>query len=523
MNPCYCSIRFLILSIIFQLAIAGCATKPESNVEESLKMPMEEFHQPIQRQTPLIAAPPKEQHQQVQPKFKSLNPLDTEQVSISAVEESYDQILQILAQTAALNLIISPETKSLLGNSVNITAEYQNMPVRQVLDAVCKMLNVSWHEDSGSIFIEPFIRKNIDLDFLGSIRQSQFEVGGDVLGTIDSQTASSASPLKGSFTVKGATNNTVNDIYTNIEESIKQLLNGSGTYVLNRQTGHLLVRSRPATIAEIEEYLLVLREKYKRQVLIEAKIIEVNLSKKHELGIDWRNINATLSKAILRPVETATAVISPVVGTDDSFYSVTVNSKYSDITGIFHALAEYGELSILSNPRLKAMNGQAAVISVGQSVSYLASFEQNSEGTGDDKTTEYSTEIGSVFDGVLLGLTPVIENDGMVTLHIVPIKSDLVDLDEVSFGPTFSTYKVTLPRVNLREMSTVARLQSGDIVLLGGLIMDYSDDDENGLPYLQDIPLLGRVFQHKAEEKRHVELVVALQVHVVGYDHEQSR
>ncbi len=525
MNLCFLNIRFLILSAILLLTVTGCASKPESKTEESWKMPMEEFqfHEPPPPQIQAAVTQQEDQYQHIRPKFKSLHPLDTEQVSISVVEESYEQILQVLAQTAALNLIISPQTSALLGNSVNLTAEFQNMSVRQILDAVCKMLNVSWYEESGSIFIEPFVRKNIDLDFLGSIRQSQFEVGGDVLGTTDNQTGSIGSPLKGGFTVKGETGNTVNDIYTNIEDSIKQMLNGSGTYVLNRQTGHLLVRSRPATIEEIEEYIGILREKYRRQVLIEAKIIEVNLSEKHALGIDWRNVSAALSRAILRPVDAATAVISPIVGSDESFYSVTVNSEYSDITGIFHALGKYGELSLLSNPRLKAMNGQAAVISVGQSVSYLASFEQNSEGTGDNKTVEYSTEIGSVFDGILLGLTPVIENDGMVTLHIVPIKSDLVELDEMSFGPTFSTYQVTLPRVNLRELSTVTRLHSGDIVLLGGLIMDYDDSDENGIPYLQDIPLVGKAFQYKSKEKRHVELVVALQVRVVGYSPNQDR
>ena len=275
------------------------------------------------------------------------------------------------------------------------------------------------------------------------------------------------------------------------------------------------MRSRPATVTEIEQYIKILREKYRRQVLIEAKIIEVGLSRKHELGIDWRNVAAVLSNTALRSAGDVVSTVSPTVGPDESFYSLTVNSKYSNITGIFHALKEYGELNILSNPRLTAMNGQAAVISVGQSVSYLSSFEQNTEGSGDDQTVEYTTEIGSVFDGVLLGITPVIENDGIVTLHIVPIKSDLVELDEVSFGPTFSTYQITLPRVNLREISTVTRVRSGDIVLLGGLIMDYDDADDVGLPILGDIPFLGRLFQYKSSEKRHVELVVALQVKTV--------
>ncbi len=461
------------------------------------------------------------------PRFKSLSPLDNETISISVVDESYGQVLQALAHAAALNLTISSATTSVLGGNTRLTAEYQDMSVRAVLDAVCRMLNIAWHEDSGVLFIEPYVRKIIDLDFLSSVRQSSFEVGGDVLGSANGGGGdeANASPLQGSFTLKGETSATATDIYSNIEASMEQLLGGEGSYVLNRQTGSLLIHSRPATVKLTEDYIADLREKYQRQVLIEAKIIEVGLSKKHELGIDWKTVGAVISNLPLptaeetlplRTAEETLVNIVPGVGQANSFYSMTINSKYSDINGIFHALEEFGTLKILSNPRLKAMNGQSALISVGQSVSYLRNFEKTTQGTGNDRTEEITTEIGSVFDGVLLGVTPVIESDGWVSLHIVPIKSDLVELETVEFGSILSPYQVTLPRVNLREISTVARVKSGDVVLLGGLIMDFDDVDENGLPFLSDLPGLGRLFSYEATEKKHVELVIALQIKVLG-------
>ena len=452
------------------------------------------------------------------PRFKTLNPLDNEMVSISVVDESYGQVLQALAHAAALNLTISSSTTSVLGNNTRLTAEYQDMSVRSVLDAVCRMLNVAWHEDSGVLFIEPYAKKFIDLDFLSSVQQSSFEVGGDVLGGGGGSSGgdeATASPLSGRFTVEGATTPTATDIYANIESSMEQMLGGEGSFVINRQTGTLLVHSRPATVQNIDQYMAFLREKYQRQVLIEAKIIEVGLSKKHELGIDWKTVGGLISNQPLRAAGEAVMNIVPAVGQSNSFYAMTINSKYSDLNGIFHALEEFGTLKILSNPRLKAMNGQSALISVGQSVSYLSSFQKTTAGTGDNRTEEFTTEIGSVFDGVLLGVTPVIESDGWVSLHIVPIKSDLVELDTVEFGSILSPYQITLPRVNLREISTVTRVQSGDVVLLGGLIMDFDDADENGLPYLSDIPILGGLFRYKATEKRHVELVIALQIKVL--------
>jgi len=453
------------------------------------------------------------------PRFKTLNPLDNEMVSISVVDESYGQVLQALAHAAALNLTISSSTTSVLGSNTSLTAEYQDMSVRSVLDAVCRMLNVAWHEDSGVLFIEPYVKKIIDLDFLSSVRKSSFEVGGDVLGSSsgggDSGGGAGASPLSGNFIVEGETTATATDIYANIESSMEQLLGGEGSFVLNRQTGTLLVHSRPATVKNIEEYIAFLREKYQRQVLIEAKIIEVGLSKKHELGIDWKTVGSLISNQPLRAAGETVMNIVPGLGQDNSFYAMTLSSKYSDLSGIFHALEEFGALKILSNPRLKAMNGQSALISVGQSVSYLSSFQKTTKGTGNDRTEEISTEIGSVFDGVLLGVTPIIESDGWVSLHIVPIKSDLVELDTVEFGSILSPYQITLPRVNLREISTVTRVQSGDVVLLGGLIMDFDDADENGIPYLSDIPGVGRAFRYEATEKRNVELVIALKLKVL--------
>ena len=133
---------------------------------------------------------------------------------------------------------------------------------------------------------------------------------------------------------------------------------------------------------------------------------------------------------------------------------------------MFRALNQYGTVKILSNPRLNAMNGQSAVISVGQSVSYLSSLTKTTEGTGQDQTTEYSTETGAIFDGILLGVTPIIKSNGSVTLHIVPIKSEIVELDQQQLSADGSV-QVTFPKVNLREISTVVDIKPKNLVVLG--------------------------------------------------------
>lgn len=198
----------------------------------------------------------------------------------------------------------------------------------------------------------------------------------------------------------------------------------------------------------------------------------------------------------------------------DSLYNIAIDTEDYSLTAVFSALKKYGNLKVLSNPRLKAMNGQSAVISVGQSVSYLKSLTRTTEGTGDDQTVDISTEIGSIFDGILLGVTPVIKNDNSVTLHIVPIKSEIVSLDQQQLADDDS-YSVTFPTVNLREISTTVNIRPKNIVVLGGLIMEREQEEETGLPILGDLPIIGRLFKEISTSKQTVEMVIILKIDVI--------
>ena len=145
-----------------------------------------------------------------------------------------------------------------------------------------------------------FNTKSVHLDFLGSVNTSNFSVGGDVLGGSGSgggggESNNIENPLTGRFEISGATSDAVVDIYTNIESTVGQMLKDNGQFILNRQTGTLMIQGRPRLVRDIKNYLDQLREKYSRQVLIEAQIIEVNLNDKQQLGIDWSKFSLLAS------------------------------------------------------------------------------------------------------------------------------------------------------------------------------------------------------------------------------------
>lgn len=521
----YIPVIFCALSLLLTSFFTGCANKqPETSVQDDTEKLIQQYSKPqISRQTTESAPPPsrpsgepKPPKRSVKPKFKELSPLDIEKLSISFVEEGYRQVFQILARAAGLNLVLDPQLEALL-SGFRLTAEYQEMPLRSILDATASILDVTWYEEHSTLFVEPYLSETIHLDFIVAINESNFSVGGDVLGGSEgggSGEQTIVSPLTGRFEVGGSITESVTDIYSNIEATVGERLGDNGEFILNRQTGTLLIRGRPKLIKELKNYLGELQRKYSKQVLIEAQIIEVDLNESQQLGVDWRNFSILASN---EPIQDLAQTIVNITGDssgNDSFYNLTIDHEDFSMSTVFRALKQYGNLKVLSNPRLKAMNGQSAVISVGQSVSYLRSLTRTTEGTGDDRTDELSTEIGAIFDGILLGVTPVIKNSGSVALHIVPIKSELVALEQQQLGEG-DTLRVTFPTVNLREISTIVDIKPGNVVVLGGLIMEREQDNEAGLPILSDLPLVGYLFKEKRTDKQKVELVVILQVSIL--------
>lgn len=471
-------------------------------------------------QPSLQASTLQKKRQPLTPRFKNLSSMETQRITMSFVKEDVRAILQALAHATGMNIAISPKANSLLENHL-LTAEYNERTAKEILDSVCRMADIAWRQEADTIYIEPTTRRVFHLDFLSAVSKSDFKVGGDVLGSGSSGEGIASNSLTGSFELSGSVADSVTDIYKDIEENLMKHIGENGHFFLNRQTGILTVNARPSVLEDIAATIEILRKQYRRQALIEAKILEVELSQGNEFGIDWRNFEATLSKSALQNTPLSANITGNLTSTtlvDNIWnYGITLSNRYYNINMVFHALKQYGNIKTLSNPRLKVMNGQPAIISVGQSISYLKSLQSQTTTTGNQTNTNPEVELSAVFDGVLLGITPIIEEDGHVTLHIVPIKSELVSMDERQFGGTATgtgANVYTFPKVNLREASTIVRAMPGEIVVLGGLIQDRTMSSDAQVPILSGLPIVGNAFKYKTQFKRSVELVIVMQIQV---------
>ena len=174
-------------------------------------------------------------------------------------------------------------------------------------------------------------------------------------------------------------------------------------------------------------------------------------------------------------------------------------------------LKQFGNIRVLSNPTIRARHGQPAMISVGRTESYIKQVTTTTNQT--TNTRDSAVETAVTFDGLMVGVVPFITSENRITLTIHPIQSSVESgsLEPQDLGST----KISLPKVNLKEISTSLELRDRDTVLLGGLMDKVRDRTRSGVPFLSEIPLLGNFFTHNTESERVSELVLMLRVSIL--------
>ena len=305
------------------------------------------------------------------------------------------------------------------------------------------------------------------------------------------------------------------DFWKELEKAVSTVL-GNGPQrmvVVTPQAGLVTVRGMPEEIAAVKAYLGQSERHLQRQVVLEAKIIEVTLNDEYQQGINWQNAIANLRNTSFN-FSTSGAVASNAIST--SLGGVTaISFNNVDFNGVINLLETQGNAQVLSSPRVTAMNNQKAVIKVGQDEYFVTNVSTDTiVGTG-GTTSSPNITLQPFFSGIALDVTPQIDQNGSVILHVHP---SVTETAEQSKTIRFSNEEVILPlaQSNIRESDTIIRARSGEIVVIGGLMQTVTSDSESRTPVLSAIPVLGKLFTsiNKVEKKK--ELVILLKPTVVG-------
>jgi MSHA biogenesis protein MshL len=283
----------------------------------------------------------------------------------------------------------------------------------------------------------------------------------------------------------------------------------------NKETGVLIVRATSRQHEKIQEFIDMVMATAKRQVLIEATIVEVQLSDQYQQGIDWSR--ALLGAKGFALSQTGTAGIAGTTGALAISY-INPTSKFGDIAASVQLLEKFGNVKVLSSPKLTVMNNQTASLKVADSKVYFTIT--STPATFSTAGTVISPAIitttpNSVSIGLTMSVTPQISDTDTVTINVRPSITSLIGLGVQDPNPILTTIESRIPEIQTREMESIIKVENGQMAVMGGLIKEEINKNTSEIPLLGRIPILGNLFQNRNDTTTKTELVIFLRPVVI--------
>jgi general secretion pathway protein D len=421
------------------------------------------------------------------------------------------ELLFALARDASINVDIHPDVSGLA------TLNAVDQSLTQILDRVSRQLNLRYEIKGDNVSIQPdtpFVRM-YRVDYVNLARQATTSstVATNIASTSTDADGGSSGGGNDSTTV--VTSSTDYPFWDTLVETIRNLVSGSGTFeeldeeetvIANAANGVVMVRATGAQHEEVQRYLDEVRASSRRQVLIEATIVEVQLKDEYQAGIDWEAFSQD-------PAWNIAAELTSAVFTQAPTFVASYTS--GDLTASVSLLQSFGDTKVLSSPKIMALNNQTALLKVVENFVY---FEVNSNTTTPSNApsvTSFDTTAKSVSVGVVMSVTPQVSATDEVTLTVRPTISrvrDFVADPNPALDPNVPNL---VPQIVVREMESVLRIGSGQLAVLGGLMQDQNTRDSDAIPWISDSELIGDAFTARANTFIKTELVIFMRPWVI--------
>ena len=459
------------------------------------------------------------------PVFEDYDP-SAERFDISVTDLPPREFFQTLVRDTPFNVVVHPEIAG------NVTLSLKNVTLDEILSLTRDLYGFEFEREGllyrilpGGLRTEIFKVSYLNMSRTGGseIQVSAGQVSNARSGNSQNQQSSNNSQDNNRDQQGSAQGVTGTHISTRSESNFWSQLQftldtivGSGegrAVVTSPESGMIVVRAMPAELRTVEDYLERSELIMQRQVILEAKILEVRLNEGFRQGISWSDI-AELNDD-LNPDGSPQKVASFGLAGDpisnpglEGVFSTAL--QFRDFDALIQLLSSQGSVQVLSSPRIATVNNQKAVIKVGSDEFFVTEIrvDQNNN-VNSNNTTNTDVELTPFFSGIALDVTPQIGEDGRVILHVHPSISEVTDQTKVvSLGDRDLT--LPLARSTIRETDSVISAYSGQVVVIGGLISDASQIDRVGVPVLGRLPVVGNAFSQKSETKTKSELVILI-------------
>jgi MSHA biogenesis protein MshL len=534
--------KALFIFFLFLLLVLGCATAPN---KERVKLPPQKAEAAKAQPTP-----EEKLKELVIPQMEEAKKVPDKLFSVYARDSSVQDVLLAFSKESELNIVIDPELNG------KVTIDLKRVTLKEALDAILSPLGWTYRIDGKFIKVSrPQMETRLfKLNYIATKRSGKREVyvststgGGLQTSSLPGQqTTLSPGGARTGYTDLVTLDDM--DLWKEIQKGLESLIFGTveekevppkkekttwtrvdekgKKLVVNKSTGVIMVTDYPIHLNKVASYLETVEGSSQRQVSIQAKIMEVILSDGHKEGINWkvieglpRSINVAWgftdrTKTTGFPGGASGYTSTSGTGTTIGGIDIPGSYKIAPYGGIFalgaagtevalsdimQAIAEQGDVKILSSPTISTLNNQKAVIRVGnQDVFFITGA------IATDNTVTQIIQPMTIDIGIILDVTPQIAEDGTIIMNIHPSITDKTGEKTTPDG------KSTFPLLSVRETDTTVRVRDGQTIIIAGLMQEKTEENYTGVPVLDSIPVLGGLFRYKTQTKRNSELVIMI-------------
>jgi MSHA biogenesis protein MshL len=469
---------------------------------------------------------------------------------ISVNNAPASQVFMQMAAGTPYNMLVSPEVAG------NVSITLKNTTLAEALDTMREMFGYDYRVTGNRIFVLPnTVQTRIfHVSYLPERRQGVSDLrvtsssitdsgaGGQSGGT-STNGSMPTTPANGSNGANAPRQNDSAHIHTTsdadfwkeVSSSLQSMVGTSGgrSVVLNPAAGVVVARATPAELRMIEQYLKAVQLSIDRQVMIEAKIVEVQLNKDTQTGINWSSFGKILSGkvgatlGVMAPgvtLQTGGALSSPNVTsyptagnqtstTGAGFYGLALQA--TNFAALLNFLQTQGNVQVLSSPRIATINNQKAVLKVGSDELFVTGVSSSTTSTGNSTVSTPTLTLTPFFSGIALDVTPQIDETGDVMLHVHPAISAVTEKTKNLDLGSLGSFSLPLAASTVSETDSIVRVHDGDFVAIGGLMVQSSDDTRSGIPVLSDAPLIGGLFRQTSKATSKHELVILMKPTVI--------
>lgn len=556
--------KFLILAIA-ATAAAGCGTwdrrgQVHDQISGDLDQAMTGRAKPAPADAvsrallpPLLVELPKVEGRPLEPRF-----------DLNVNNAPAGQVFMAIVSGTRYSMVVHPDIRDTI--SVNL----KDVTVLEALETLRDLYGYEYRVQGNRITIQSVTLQTrvFKVNYLQASRSGRSDVRVSSGSITDAPTAAPGTPGAPAPTSTGAqpqrltessrvTTSSESNFWSDIVRSLTAIVGaGDGRNVIvNPQSGVIVVRALPAELRSIESFLKAMQLIVERQVVLEAKILEVELREGFEAGINWAGFNqrnnSRVAGGVMRPdttLQPTGPLSSPTALLPDgsidpaSKLTATLGAAASLVTGAttpgavfglalqtsdFAALLAFidtqGSVNVLSSPRVATLNNQKAVLKVGTDDFFVTNVSTTTTTGGGGTVTSPTITVQPFFSGVALDVTPQIDESNNIILHVHPQVSRVIEQTKTINLGTLGAFTLPLASSTVNETDTIVRVQDGNIVAIGGLMRQDSATVGSQVPGLGDVPGVGALFRQRNTRTTKSEIVILLKPTIIHSDSEWQR